>query len=199
MYLLTWLYNYLNLNSIPFQPSDGNKRDFTEEVKTPLWIGHNWSSIQPKVDFVNLSYGIEIKTEFPDPDNLLETAYEDLVNFFKAGNVKIRNGRYIIETHFDTEFSKEAFQIDVSDKKCVISASDIEGIRRGIFYIEDEMLRNGGAFLQKGSYNQSPVFKTLGFTDVFLADKQDSAIFPGLMVLGMNCWMIRLFIPDNYA
>lgn len=190
------LYNYLNLKDIPFQPPEEKKLRFVEEVKKPLWGKHNWSKITPQGSYANLSYGVTIKTDFPDPDQLLETAYKDLLNFLEAGNIKTRNGKYIIETCFAFAFSIESYQINVSDNKCQIVASDIEGIRRGIFYIEDEMLRNGGAFLQMGSYKHSPILKHR-ISRCFFGPIKRPGNLPGLM-LGDELLDDRDYYPDNY-
>ncbi|MDD4144539.1 MAG: hypothetical protein PHN68_07880 [Prolixibacteraceae bacterium] len=190
------LYNYLNLKDIPFQPAENNKWGFIEEVNKPLWNNHSWKNLQTKGNYVNLSSGITLKAEFPDPENLLETAYEDLLNFFEAGNVKSSNGNYIINTHFVSNFNNESFKIEVNDKRCLITASDIEGIRRGIFYIEDEMLRNGGAFLPAGSYQQSPVLKHR-ISRCFFGPIKRPGNLPGLM-LGDELLDTKDYYPDNY-
>ena len=190
------LYNYLNLNDIPFQPSNNREWEFIEEVKKPLWNGHNWKNIHSDDNYANLSSGITIKAVFPDPDKLLETAYEDLQFFFEAGNVKTRNGKYVIETLLAPDFNQESFKIDVNDKRCQIIASDIEGIRRGIFYIEDEMLRNDGAFLPIGSYNQSPILKHR-ISRCFYGPIKRPGNLPGLM-LGDELLDEKDYYPDNY-
>lgn len=190
------LYDYLNLKDIPSQPSEDKKREFIEAVKKPLWNNHNWINIPPKGNYVNVSSGITIKAGFPDPDNLLETAYEDLSDFFNAGNVKSRNGKYIIETHFVPDFRKESFQIDVNSKRCLITASDVEGIRRGIFYIEDEMLKNGGAFFSVGSYKRSPILQHR-ISRSFYGPIKRPGNLPGLMV-GDELLDEKDYYPDNY-
>ena len=40
-----------------------------------------------------------------------------------------------------------------------LAASDVDGIRRGIFYLEDEMLRQRGPFLHLGKVENHPIIK----------------------------------------
>jgi hypothetical protein len=48
----------------------------------------------------------------------------------------------------------------VGRDRCEILAGDTEGIRRGIFFVEDEMLRAGGPLLKVGTVERRPVIRT---------------------------------------
>jgi hypothetical protein len=157
--LYKYLYEYLNLKDIPFQPPKNKEWKFVEDIKKPMWTDHGWKHDIPKENCVNLSSGVDFRDRFQDPNKLLETAYQDLYNFFEAGNVHSKGGKYIIETIKVSNLGKETFQIEVDEKKCRILATDVEGIRRGIFYIEDEMLRLGGAFLPFGTIKREPILQ----------------------------------------
>ena len=54
----------------------------------------------------------------------------------------------------------EAWQIATTNTGCTVTAHDTEGIRRAIFYLEDEMLRTGGPFLRIGKIARQPVVRT---------------------------------------
>ena len=51
-----------------------------------------------------------------------------------------------METLKNINLKEEAFRIEIDENICRILASDTEGIRRGIFFIEDEMLKLNGPF-----------------------------------------------------
>ncbi len=190
------LYNYLNLSEIPYQPEANKKIELIEFANREMWSDHNWERYNPGKSYTDLSFGVNFKMNFPDPDKLLVTAYNDLHLFFKAGNVLSRGGNYIIETKLVNNLSKETFQIDVEKTMCRISASDIEGIRRAIFFIEDEMLRNGGANLLIGKIENSPILSHR-ISRCFYGPIKRPGNLPGLM-LGDELLDEKDYYPDNY-
>ncbi len=158
----------------PQQPDKSAWR-FVEDLQSPLWNAHNWPCRLPRVDEASLDEGVHLEMEFPDPYGLLDTAYQDLRAFFGAGRVKVSVdvggtgseggagvvGRYVIRTQrMDNPTLPEAFRIDVSTSRCVIYAGDTEGIRRGIFHIENLMLSNQGPRLPLGVTTHEPIIRT---------------------------------------
>ena len=128
-------------------------------MKSPMWTRHDWEKREAGSDQADLSEGVTIKINFPDPHGRLMTAYSDLNSFLKAGNVSYTNGNYLIETVENGALNAEVFQLDIRAGNCRIFAGDIEGIRRGIFYLEDEMLRHRGPFLTLGKVEIKPVIQ----------------------------------------
>jgi hypothetical protein len=146
------------LKNIPSQPGEESWK-FIKDLKSPLWTHHNWVKSPPGVLQADLSAGVKLITGFPDPEGRLETAYDDFYSFLKAGDVSYENGRYLIEIIEDKKLSGEAFRLLIEPGKCRISAGDAEGVRRGIFWLEDEMLRNRGPLLTTGKVEKQPVIK----------------------------------------
>jgi hypothetical protein len=107
----------------------------------------------------DLSHGVKLKWRFPDTKGHLETAYEDLRLFLAAGDVSCDNGKYILESIEDKELKGESFRLEIQSDRCRVIAGDDEGIRRGIFYLEDEMLRQRGPFLPLGKVEKQPVIE----------------------------------------
>jgi len=124
-----------------------------------MWTRHAWGMTHPGSQQANLSGGVYLKTGFSDPQGLLDTAYEDLRCFLAAAGVSSDNGAYIIETTKAPNLDLEAFRLEIKPQICRILAADTEGIRRGIFYIEDEMLRNRGPFLSSGTFERRPFIR----------------------------------------
>lgn len=150
--------DYLDAESIPPQPPKESMY-FIDDLKSPMWIRQPWGITKAESNEVDISNGITIKAGFSDPKNRLETAYQDLKDFLSAGNVDAKNGKYIIETAYAAGLAEEAFKLEISAQSCRILASGADGIRRGIFYIEDEMLKRRGAFLTLGNTEHFPAVK----------------------------------------
>jgi len=148
----------LYLGSIPPQPGLDKWR-FIDELKSPMWTRHVWEVISPGPMQADLSNGVIIRDEFPDPDNRLETAYEDLRTFLGAGNISTGKGEYVIETLSSADLEGESFRMEIGRGSCRILAGNAEGIRRGIFQLEDEMLRIRGPYLPTGTTEKHPVVK----------------------------------------
>lgn len=146
------------LAGIPPQPDEDSWK-FIEDLKSPMWTKHEWPEKFPGPGYADLSSGVSIKTGFPDDGKRLETAYEDLKSFLTAGGLNSNMGKYIIETAEDKTLQEEWFRIDVKPGKCLITAGDAEGIRRGIFCLEDEMLRLRGPSLPLGIIEKQPFIK----------------------------------------
>ena len=151
VYYTSYSENTQNRTDHPIlpQPDEGYMK-FIDDLKSPLWTKHNWSFIPPQFEHVSLESGVTIKRNFPDLKNLLETAYSDLYSFFKAGDILISPGEFLIETKYDPDLEEESFVIETDSVSCRIAAADTEGIRRGIFYLEDQMLSLRGPYLKMG-------------------------------------------------
>ena len=156
-------YNVLDLKNLPPQPGEDTWR-FIEDLKAPMWTQHPWGITHSGPQDADLSGGVTLKAGFSDPKKRLETAYDDLRHFLTAGDVSNDKGSYIIETALVSNINRETFRLEIGPKSCRILASDIEGIRHGIFNLEDEMLRQRGPFLDSGNYRTESLYKRACFT-----------------------------------
>jgi len=141
------------LQDAPPQPGE-DSWTFIEALKSPIWKRQDWSMAAAGSDYADLTAGIQLKTTFRDPKKRLVTAYDDLLNFLEAGGVSRKNGQYTIETVMVPGLGEEEFQLEINKKGGRILATDLEGIRRGIFHVEDLMLAQHGAFLPLGNSQQ---------------------------------------------
>jgi hypothetical protein len=142
----------------PKQPSQKDW-NFVKELSEPVSRYFNWTRTLAGKHEADLSRGVEIKSNFPAADNYLETAYGDLNNFFKTAKISL-DGKYkIIIEKIDTACF-ESYRLDIKLDSCRIQANDSEGIRRGIYYLEDLLLSADGAFLQIGVINRKPWLKS---------------------------------------
>ena len=142
----------------PVQPSPEDWH-FVKELSQPYHRYFNWKRSSVNPGEADLSRGVKINCAFPDPEKLLETAYEDL-NIFFADSGLATNGEYeIIIQQIDKECF-ESYRIEIKPESCYIQAADTEGVRRGIYYLEDLLLSNDGPFLRLGSIERKPWLKS---------------------------------------
>ena len=96
-------------------------QDFVEELHSPLEI--------PVAGKEKQAGKLVIQACFPDPDGVLDTAY-DFARRLKCGNAVL-----ITEQCETSKF--EEYTVRTSPGKCIIAAADTEGIRRGIYHFAD--------------------------------------------------------------
>ncbi len=142
----------------PKQPSEKDWK-FVEELQSPLHQTIHWERNQTKANEADLSNGAFLDLRFPDPTETLKTACADFKSFLEAGKISANNGFKIIADKIETD-AFEAFKIEVSNDSCKILANDTEGIRRGLVFLEDEILRSSGPFLTLGKKEKKPIIKT---------------------------------------
>jgi hypothetical protein len=152
----------------PTQPPEDDWY-FVQELQSPLWTEHHWTPRTAHADEASLADGVCIIANFPDDNFVLEMAYADMMDFLDAGNVKFtfsdnpgsaNKSTFTIETAKVETSVPEEYRITITAKKVLIAAADTEGIRRGLFHLEEEMLRRGGPFLPIGKLTRKPVIRT---------------------------------------
>lgn len=72
---------------------------------------------------------------FEDKEGLLETAYDDFKTFLDV--YEMAGNSYPLRIRKGTTNCFEEYILSVSDKECVITSADTEGIRRALVYLED--------------------------------------------------------------
>jgi len=142
----------------PPQPSE-KEWSFIETLKAPLWESIPFQRKQARRNEVSIQKGVSIQVLFPDPDGTLQTAYSDLDRFFDAAKIS-RSGTYPIVIRQEKTACHEAYRVEVRRDECIVSAQDTEGVRRGIFFLQDEMLRTGGPLLPIGVSERQPQIRT---------------------------------------
>jgi len=144
--------------SEPVQPAEEEWR-FVEDLKAPLWKSLRWQRTQARHGEVSLRGGVYVQSSFPDPGGVLETAFDDLRQFFAAGRISCK-GEYSIHVRPGETEAFEAYRLEVRRDGCTIVAGGSEGVRRGLFFLQDEILRTGGPFLPLGVTARKPQIRT---------------------------------------
>ncbi len=109
---------------------------------------------------IDLRGGVRLQCDFPDPEKLLDSAFNDLKQVFRQGNVPHDRGSYPIVFRQAETPCFEAFRIEVGREGCVVEAADTEGIRRAVYYLEDELTISGGPFLRPLKLEREPFVKS---------------------------------------
>ena len=143
---------------LPPQPAEKDWQ-FVRELQQPYHSKIHWMPRKPNAGEADCAAGITVEQRFPDPKRRLDTASQDLSDFLDAAGVK-KDGPFKLVTEKITTDVPETYRIVVNPKECTIQAGDTEGIRRGIFYVEDRMLSAQGPFLPLGEVNRKPVIRT---------------------------------------
>jgi hypothetical protein len=139
-------------NTIPSAPSSDNW-GFIEDLKEPSGFHICWSSkFHAGKDDLDLRKGVDPRFEFPDPEGVLKTANDDLVAFLKAGSIYRSGGIPVITCKCDSGVLPvpESFKIEVTKKEIRIFSGDTEGLRRGIYHLEEMLLSSASSFLPIG-------------------------------------------------
>ncbi|MCK9265547.1 hypothetical protein M0P98_01475 [bacterium] len=143
------------------EPPQPEEKDwgFIKILSEPLHQPFKWKRLKAKEREASLKYGVKIINKFPDKEGLLETAFEDFKRFFECGEISVEGTFPIVIKKVKTSTFEE-YIILIKKDKIEVQAGDTEGIRRGLVYLEDELLRSGGPFLKYGKIKRTPVIKT---------------------------------------
>ncbi|MFO7973006.1 MAG: hypothetical protein R6V12_00060, partial [Candidatus Hydrogenedentota bacterium] len=142
----------------PVSPSENEWR-FVDLLAAPIEWHPQWTRKAATDREASLKDGVQIQANFPDADGVLDTAYADLNRFFECVGLSLDGPFRIIAERAPTP-KYETYRIVVSGNECRIQANDTEGIRRGIFFIEDQLMQADGPFLRIGETMRSPFVST---------------------------------------
>lgn len=147
----------MDTRGLPAQPPEDSWK-FVEELRQPLWSDHGWRPRPARPDEADLTRGIELAVDFADPAGCLATALADWQEFCTAGGVPV-DGPFRLHLRLDSTLGDEAFELTVATTEAVLTGGDLEGVRRGLFFVEDAMLTAGGPFLPLGKSWRKPFIK----------------------------------------
>ncbi len=103
--------------------------------------------------------GLKITGSFPDKKRLLDSALEDIANFFEALHL-LHGVAQPSELILDRTLEEEEHKILVSKSGVKIVAADVEGVRRSLAWIQAEMCKWGGPGLPRGEHHRKACIKT---------------------------------------
>lgn len=142
----------------PIQP-EASTWAFTKYLSRKPDCRIRWRRKAKKKGEVDFSLGVILDWRFPDPEGLLDTARADLERFFGQNKIPIDNG-YPLQFIQKTTSKYEVYCFVVRAEYCQLIAGDIEGMRRVIYFLRDEITRAGGPFLTCKTIRRNPIVKT---------------------------------------
>lgn len=141
----------------PSQP-DPTSWHFVQELKSPLIHRVRWSRTSLKENEADLRAGVRLAWNFPDPEGLLLTARQDLERFLKGTRLSLK-GSYEIRFILEKVGKPESYLLRIASGCCDLVAGDLEGMRRAIYCLEEQLLASDGPFLRLGKILRRPVIK----------------------------------------
>jgi len=147
-------------NKDPFKDHQP-KIEFLDELHGPVHtaLPAHWNCRQAAEGEVLVRSAV-ICANYPDVEGVLETAYADFGEFLELAGVMAAGEGFRFRTARDAGMPQEAYRITVNHEECLIESADTEGIRRALYYLEDEMCRREGNFLPLGEIYRYAVIKT---------------------------------------
>ena len=104
----------------------------------------------------DFSKGYELSVADPEAAERLAATVDDFHRFMSvAMEIPVAAARHTIEARLGApegcpSGKAEAWHLRVTESGATLTGSDAEGLRRGLVYLEDEMLAQGGPFLPVG-------------------------------------------------
>ena len=147
-----------HINDIPLPP-DRDNWGFVKDLQEPSDFHIRWESkFHAGKGELDLSKGVEPKFEFPDPEGVLETANAALIKFFKSADIYRSGGIPVTTSKFNTGILPvpESIRIEITGEGIKIFSGDTEGVRRGIYHLEEMLLSSQGSFLPIGITEHKP-------------------------------------------
>ena len=153
----------------PSQTTNADDWPFIKELKSNLHRKPHWNREKPKPEELNLRNGVVIVKKYPDPENLLDTAWQDFERFLDDIGISrinidtLQNGCHsgfiTIQDTKEEQICDESYCIEIVQNSIIIKSGGIEGVRRGIYFLEDLILAADGPFLKITNIKRSPWIK----------------------------------------
>jgi len=145
---------------IPTEPPQPETWLFVDELKASRHEKILWGRSEKKTTEAQLGDGVSLDFRFPDKAHVLDSARADFHAFLNAAGIP-DTGRFTITVQKkDLGKPFESYQIETKADSCVISAADTEGIRRALYFLQDEIKRSDGPFLPVGVTAREPMIRT---------------------------------------
>lgn len=131
---------------------------FIDDIKAPLeyhfQAGRGCDAIE-NTDC--LADGMTIVNDFGDA--VPETALASLKTVLKAKDIELADSAYQLVLQQEKSFEHEEFEVVCTAEKTVVAAADADGMRRGIYFVEDLIRSAEGKAIMPCSCRKKPFVK----------------------------------------
>lgn len=106
-----------------------------------------------------MAKGVMLHLNFPDPQDQLATAWWSLRRVLTAKQIHEQPDGYPIRFDHDPSLSREAYTLTIEPQGASVTASDVDGLRRGVYFLEDRISEAQGPSATAGRWLRRPVVK----------------------------------------
>ena len=99
---------------------------------------------------------LNLNFDFPDPDKLLDSAINSLARCLRAKGFELAASGWPIRIFRKENYSTEEFELEINASGITLQASDTEGIRRGIYLLEEKLRSASGRSISSGVWKRRP-------------------------------------------
>jgi len=143
------------LAEIP-QPSE-ECGGFVEDLRKPLaYCFEAGQGCPAGVTQDCLKGGIDLRLELPPEWADLQTAFTSLERVLQAKGVCRTPGAWPLRMSCDSSLGQEEFRLRISREGADLQASDADGMRRGIYWFEDQLCAAEGSSVLSGEWQRRP-------------------------------------------
>ncbi|NMA19776.1 MAG: hypothetical protein GX927_04265 [Lentisphaerae bacterium] len=143
------------LAKIP-QPSE-TSGGFVEDLQSPLsYCFRAGQGCPAGVTQDCLKDGIDLLPELPPDWADLQTAFASLQRVLQAKGVVQKSGAWPFRMSCDSSLAQEEFRLRVSIEGAELQAADADGMRRGIYWFEDQLCAAEGLSVLAGEWQRRP-------------------------------------------
>ncbi|MBP5640372.1 MAG: hypothetical protein J6X55_12890, partial [Victivallales bacterium] len=107
-----------------------------------------------------LTNGVRFGIDFPKNDEFPETAFDSLRRVLSEKDIRINeDGAYIFLFKHDTSLGQEEYRVTITPEQAIVEASDNDGLRRAIYFLEDRICEAEGKAVMPGQWQRKPFVK----------------------------------------
>ncbi|NLZ62511.1 MAG: hypothetical protein GX902_01765 [Lentisphaerae bacterium] len=149
----------MNISTIP-APPEREQWGFLQDLRQPEPIRLHWDFQAPldNTRQLDLRPGLTFLNRFPDPEELLATAYQDGLRFLQATGLPSA-GPVPLQLQQEDLPIPGSYRLQVTATGITLSAPDSEGLRHGIFFLEDLAAEQCAPALPYGTWERTPWLK----------------------------------------
>lgn len=150
------MYGFEKISPVPSFPA--GEPEFVNELRKYPGRKPRWQQEKVPQDAVDLRHGWKLETRFPDPEELLKSAYDALDRFKEAYTGKSSESlKILIEKA--PQLSFEEYIVNIAPRCVTIQAADTEGVRRAVYALIDRMRGSNIPALEFGTFSGKPWLK----------------------------------------
>ncbi len=122
---------------------------FIADIKKPV----EYFTCHPNVSSARITVEYPLGKPFPD------TAAESLRRVLAARGIEEKEGGFPLRLRFDGTMGREEYEVCSTASECSVTAADADGLRRGIYFLEDRILEAENEVATFGCWRRKPFVK----------------------------------------